>query len=112
VDDLEICTVVCALVPARNAGALTALLSAHLPIPDLRFLKRVRSARAGEYPELFAPAAAAGVQEDAVESHDSGASAGRADEAATGGESRGDWGGNGGGGEAGGGGGTKVSVVP
>jgi hypothetical protein len=53
VDDLEIRTVVCALVPAKNASALIALLSAHLPIPDLKFLKRVRAPRVGEYPDLF-----------------------------------------------------------
>ena len=36
VDDLQVRTVVCALVPAKNASALIALLSAHLPIPDLK----------------------------------------------------------------------------
>lgn len=53
VDDLEVRTVVCAVVPAKNASALIALLSAHLPIPDLKFLKRVRGRRPGEYPELL-----------------------------------------------------------
>ena len=50
-------------MPARNASALIALLSAHLPIPDLKFLKRVRGARPGEYPDLFGGASASGAQE-------------------------------------------------
>lgn len=44
---------VCAVVPAKNASALIALLSTHLPIPELKYLKRVRGQRPGEYPELF-----------------------------------------------------------
>ena len=41
------------MVPAKNASALIALLSTHLPIPELKYLKRVRGPRPGEYPELF-----------------------------------------------------------
>ena len=53
VEDLEKRSVVCAVLPAKNASVLLGLLSEHLPIPELRFLKRVRGARPGEYPEIL-----------------------------------------------------------
>ena len=55
VEDLEKRSVVCAVLPAKNASVLLGLLSEHLPIPELRFLKRVRGARPGVAEGLLPP---------------------------------------------------------
>ncbi len=79
---------VCALVPAKNASALIALLSAHLPIPDLKFLKRVRAHRVGEYPDLFPAEAQTGGRDGEVEQDLAGAD-GAASSNTSGGEGKG-----------------------
>lgn len=42
VEDLELMKVVCARSDKKDTGALIALLNAELPLPELRYLKRVR----------------------------------------------------------------------
>ncbi|KAJ1483364.1 cytidine deaminase-like protein [Baffinella frigidus] len=50
VEDLVEREVVCGTVRAKQASEAIKLLSLHLPIPALRFLKRVRKAEASEVP--------------------------------------------------------------
>eukprot|EP00288_Rhodomonas_lens_P003510 CAMPEP_0177733508 /NCGR_PEP_ID=MMETSP0484_2-20121128/23720_1 /TAXON_ID=354590 /ORGANISM="Rhodomonas lens, Strain RHODO" /LENGTH=245 /DNA_ID=CAMNT_0019246889 /DNA_START=350 /DNA_END=1084 /DNA_ORIENTATION=+ len=52
VEDLELMEVMCGLVPAKSASAMIAQLTAHVPIPELKFLKRIRKPREGELEQL------------------------------------------------------------
>jgi hypothetical protein len=54
VEDLEEREVVCGAVRARQASEAIKLLSLHLPIPALKFLKRVRKAQPEEIPPELA----------------------------------------------------------
>jgi hypothetical protein len=42
VEDLELMRVVCARSEKKNTGALIAMLNTELPLPELKYLKRVR----------------------------------------------------------------------